>query len=84
MNNDFWNERYSSDEYIFGANPNEYFKSKIAELKPGRILVPAAGEGRDAVYVATLGWEVMSFDLSEIGKAKALKLAVLQNVNIDY
>ena len=45
MNNDFWNERYSSDEYIFGANPNEYFKSKIAELKPGRILVPAAGEG---------------------------------------
>lgn len=84
MNNDFWNERYSTDEYIFGIEPNEYFKSKIAELKPGRILVPAAGEGRDAVYAATIGWDVIAFDLSEVGKNKALKLAALKNVKIHY
>lgn len=79
-----WNDRYSSDEYAFGKEPNEYFKSVIDTLKPGRILVPGAGEGRDAVYAARLGWEVFAFDLSVVGRMKALKLAAEFNVNIEY
>jgi len=84
MTNDFWNERYSANEYIFGTEPNEYFRSMIDTLKPGKILIPAAGEGRDAVYAARLGWEVIAFDLSSVGKKKAMELAELNKVNIEY
>jgi len=79
-----WNERYNQEDYAFGTAPNVYFKSIIDTLKPGRLLVPGAGEGRDAVYAATLGWQVDAFDLSIVGKEKALQLAKNQGVNIEY
>lgn len=79
-----WNERYDREDYAFGTQPNEWFKSVIDNLKPGRLLVPGAGEGRDAVYAATLGWQVDAFDLSEVGKEKALRLAREQGVQIQY
>ena len=75
MNEQFWNERYAQKEYVYGKAPNAFFKSVIDQLKPGRLLVPGAGEGRDAVYAATLGWQVDAFDSSETGREKALSLA---------
>ncbi len=80
----FWDERYSAEEYIFGKGPNVFFKSVIDTMKPGKILVPAAGEGRDAVYAATLGWDVHAVDQSITGKEKALRLAAEQGVSIHY
>jgi SAM-dependent methyltransferase len=80
----FWNERYSEDGYAYGTGPNAYFKSIIDTLPPGRLLVPGAGEGRDAVYAATLGWEVDAFDLSSAGRDKALLLAAEKSVSIHY
>ncbi|HWB63182.1 MAG TPA: class I SAM-dependent methyltransferase [Chitinophagales bacterium] len=80
----FWDERYSADEYVYGTAPNEYFKSIIDGLKPGRLLVPGAGEGRDAVYAATKGWQVLGYDASAQGREKAMRLAKKQNVLIDY
>ena len=53
----FWNQRFASEEYIYGTEPSAYFKQIIDGLKPGKLLVPGAGEGRDAVYAATLGRE---------------------------
>ncbi|PKP22979.1 MAG: SAM-dependent methyltransferase [Bacteroidetes bacterium HGW-Bacteroidetes-21] len=70
-----WDVRYEREDYVFGKEPNVYFKEKISTLNPGKILVPAAGEGRDAVYAAMLGWDVHAFDLSVVGKEKAFKLA---------
>ncbi|WP_449397615.1 thiopurine S-methyltransferase [Chryseobacterium wanjuense] len=67
---DFWNERYCNEEYIYGTLPNEYLKEKLKDLKPGRILFPAEGEGRNAVYAAAKGWESVAFDQSEEGKKK--------------
>ncbi len=84
MNANFWDEKYSVHEYIFGTEPNEYFKSKIEKIKPGKILVPAAGEGRDAVYAAALGWSVFAFDQSKVAKEKALKLCDLKKAEIYY
>ena len=52
---DFWNERYSSSEYVYGKEPNEYLKSKIEKLMPGKILFPCEGEGRNSVYAAGKG-----------------------------
>lgn len=80
----FWDERYSAGEYIYGKEPNAFFKAIIDTLKPGRILVPGAGEGRDAVYAATKGWQVDAFDQSIKGKEKALALAKDFNTIIHY
>lgn len=80
----FWDERFSSEEYIYGEEPNEYVKEQLTKLKPGRILFAAEGEGRNAVFAATKGWEVVAFDPSEAGKMKALQLAASKGVSIDY
>src|SRR5690554_4823161 len=80
----FWDERFSSEEYIYGEEPNEYVKEQLTKLKPGRILFAAEGEGRNAVFAATKGCEVVAFDPSEAGKMKALQLAASKGVSIDY
>ena len=43
-----WDARYQSTEYQYGINPNDFFAEQIANIPVGRILIPAAGEGRDA------------------------------------
>tara|TARA_R110002020_G_scaffold251242_1_gene465163 strand:- start:628 stop:1245 length:618 start_codon:yes stop_codon:yes gene_type:complete len=81
---DFWNERYADKDYVYGQAPNKYFKEKIDEMQPGKILLPAEGEGRNAVHAASLDWDVSAFDISEKGKEKALNLANNQSVEINY
>ena len=80
----FWDQRYSQESYAYGETPNEYFKQTINGLTPGKILMPADGEGRNGVYAATLGWQVDAFDISTEGKRKAEALAGKQNVKINY
>ncbi len=80
----FWNDRYASTEYVYGKAPNIFFKEQIQLLQPGSLFIPGAGEGRDAVYAATLGWQVMALDQSMEGKRKALQLAIEQDVSIGY
>lgn len=79
-----WNDRYSKEEFAYGEEPNNYLKEQLTKLTVGRILFPAEGEGRNAVYAAKLGWTVSAFDISNEGKLKALKLAEKNNVIIDY
>lgn len=79
-----WDTRYSAAEFAYGTEPNAYFREKLNELKPGKILMPAEGEGRNAVYAASLGWEVTAFDQSSEGRKKAMALATLHNVEIEY
>lgn len=80
----FWDERYRETGYAYGVYPNEYFKSQLEKLQPGSLLLPAEGEGRNAVFAAGLGWEVHAFDQSSSGKDKALQLADHLGVRIDY
>ena len=81
---EFWNLMFSADEYVFGEGPSQYLKEKLSHLKPGRVLLPGEGEGRNAVYCAMQGWGVSAFDLSEKGKEKAEALAKKHNVQIDF
>lgn len=81
---EFWNQRFSETEYIYGKQPNVFFKSVIDTLTPGALLVPGAGEGRDAVYAATKGWTVTCLDLSDAGRSKAMQLAAENGVTIQY
>lgn len=82
--NQFWDKRYNQEDYVYGTLPNAFFAEQLANLSPGRLLLPAEGEGRNAVYAASLGWEVSAFDLSAIGRTKALALAKAKEVSIDY
>ena len=79
-----WDERYARQEYIYGTEPNKFLKEQLSLLKPGRILFPAEGEGRNAVFAASLGWETDAFDQSVEGQKKAVKLATHKGVNINY
>jgi len=81
---DFWNERYANEAFVYGDDPNMFFKEQLDKLKTGSILLPAEGEGRNAVYAASLGWDVFAFDISEKGKDKAFQLAEQHKVSIDY
>ncbi|MCW7465555.1 class I SAM-dependent methyltransferase [Leptospira levettii] len=83
-NKDFWNERYVSEEYIYGKEPNEFLHSRLPNLKKGKILFPCEGEGRNAVFAASLGWDVFAFDQSEAGRQKAIQLAKEKNVTFHY
>ena len=81
---DRWNERYSKEEFAYGEQPNTYLKQQLEQLEVGTLLLPAEGEGRNAVFAASLGWNVSAFDISVEGKNKALQLAASKNVRIDY
>ena len=79
-----WDRRYASDDYVYGIHPNIFFKDKIEGTEPGKMLLPAEGEGRNAVYAAALGWNVHAFDFSTNAREKALHLSKENKVNIQY
>ena len=79
-----WDERYNRSDYIYGTEPNLFLKDFIEKNKPGKLLLPGDGEGRNSVYAAKSGWQVTAFDSSKVAKAKALKLARQMNVSIQY
>ncbi len=81
---DFWNERYAEKEYVYGTQPNVFFKEQLDQLAAGNLLLPAEGEGRNAVYAALQGWDVIAFDISTSGKEKARQLSAAKKVSVDY
>ncbi len=82
---DFWDNKYASDEYVYGKLPNEYLKYVISnKLLNGKIMFIAEGEGRNAVYAAEHGLDVVAFDQSTEGRNKAMRLANDRGVNVDY
>lgn len=76
-----WDDRYADDEFIYGTEPNT-FLAENASLLVGPVLSLAEGEGRNAVYLATLGLQVVGVDASSTGLAKARRLAHLKGVEI--
>ena len=79
-----WDDRYSKKEFAYGELPNNYLKEQLIKIPVGTILFPAEGEGRNAIYAATLGWSVYAFDQSAEGKKKAIQLANKYSVEINY
>jgi len=81
---DFWESRYSGEDYAYGKTPNLFFKEVIDQMEPGTLFLPGEGEGRNAVYAAISGWKVDALDFAEAGREKALRLALEHRVKIDY
>lgn len=70
MDADAWNTRYAGSELVWSAGPNQWVESELATLPPGRALDLACGEGRNALWLAGLGWQVTASDFAEQGLAK--------------
>ncbi|MCT0804719.1 class I SAM-dependent methyltransferase [Pseudomonas aeruginosa] len=77
-----WDERYAAEEYVYGTEPNAFLKEHAQRLA-GPVLSVAEGEGRNAVFLASLGLEVLGVDGSTVGLAKARRLAEAKGVSID-
>ena len=83
--NRVWDERYSNKEYHFGTEPNEFLKSQRSLLKPGmQCLAVADGEGRNGVWLAEQGLQVLSVEASAVALDKARKLAQQRDVNVQF
>lgn len=82
--NEFWDRRYSEKGFAYGKEPNGFFGNELEKLSPGRILLIGEGEGRNAVFAASIGWTVDAVDFSEAAKEKALALAAESGVKINY
>ncbi|MCW8900864.1 MAG: class I SAM-dependent methyltransferase [Gammaproteobacteria bacterium] len=77
-----WNQRYSTETYAYGIEPNDFLVSMLDKLPAGKVLCLGDGEGRNSVWLAEQGFDVTAVDLSEVGLAKANKLAKSRGVNI--
>jgi SAM-dependent methyltransferase len=73
-----WDERYAATELVWSAEPNRFVAEECAPLPPGRALDVAAGEGRNAIWLAGRGWSVTAVDFSSVALAKAERLALAQ------
>lgn len=79
-----WDEVYASAEYVFGTAPNVFLAAQQAYLKPGqRALAVADGEGRNGVWLAEQGLDVVSVEYAPAAVAKAQQLAAQRGVKLD-
>ena len=71
-----WDQRYGAAEYWYGTQPNDFLREQAGALPArGRVLSLGEGEGRNAVFLAARGFEVVALDASAVGLAKAERLA---------
>ncbi len=80
-----WDQRFARPGLLFGEQPNRYLASQAHRLAPGsRVLSVADGEGRNALYLASLGHQVCAFDLSPVAVAKAREWAAQRGLQVDF
>src|SRR5687768_6279671 len=84
MDSDAWDERYAGTELVWTAEPNRFLAAEVGGLTPGRALDVACGEGRNAVWLASLGWTVTGVDFSPVGLDKARRLAQERGVSVEW
>jgi SAM-dependent methyltransferase len=78
---DFWERRFASDDYVFGTEPNAFLRAQAHRLRRGQsALAIADGEGRNGVWLASQGLDVLSIDFSPSALAKAAALAATRGV----
>ncbi|MGW2375748.1 MULTISPECIES: class I SAM-dependent methyltransferase [Kitasatospora] len=74
MDSQGWDDRYAASELVWGAAPNRWVVRELTGSTPGRALDLGAGEGRNAIWLATQGWEVTGLDFSAVALERAERL----------
>ncbi|WP_347354379.1 class I SAM-dependent methyltransferase [Intrasporangium sp.] len=73
-----WDDRYAAVDLVWSAGPNRWVEQVAGSLPPGRALDVAAGEGRNAIWLAGRGWSVVAVDFSEVAVERSRRLAQQQ------
>ena len=84
MRREDWDRRYAEVENLWAVKPNRFLVAEAEGLEPGRALDLACGEGQNAIWLASLGWEVVGVDFSEVAIAKARTRAERDGVDVDF
>lgn len=84
MERQTWDERYSVLDRTALREPNRLVVEELNTTRPGTALDLAAGEGRHAVWLASLGWHVVAVDFSETGLRRAKQLAGDEGRHVDF
>ena len=84
MKREDWDARYASVENLWAVRPNRFLVAEAGELPPGRALDLACGEGQNAIWLASLGWDVVGVDYSEVAIAKARARAERDGVEAEF
>ena len=84
LSDEFWDQRFSANEYVYGTEPNDFLFDQAPRIPPGRVLCLGEGEGRNAVFLAGRGYPVTAVDFSREAQRKAVALAHRHAVAIGY
>lgn len=84
MKREDWDARYASTEHLWSPRPNRFLVAEVEELEPGQALDLACGEGQNAIWLATRGWQVLGVDYSGVAIAKARARASREGVAASF
>jgi SAM-dependent methyltransferase len=84
MQREDWDRRYAQPNLLWGLTPNRFLVAEVSELSPGRALDLACGEGRNAIWLASRGWQVTAVDYSGVAIATARKRAQDEGEVVDF
>jgi 2-polyprenyl-3-methyl-5-hydroxy-6-metoxy-1,4-benzoquinol methylase len=79
-----WDARYAAQELVWSAEPNRFVVEELSDLPPGRALDVAAGEGRNAIWLASRGWRVTAVDFSRVAVEKGRRIAAQRGVEVEW
>ncbi|MFI6514143.1 class I SAM-dependent methyltransferase [Spirillospora sp. NPDC050679] len=79
-----WDARYGAAEMVWSVEPNRFVAEEFDGLAPGRALDLAAGEGRNALWLASLGWRVTAVDFSAVAVGRGRELAAERSLEVEF
>ena len=79
-----WDERYATKEYVYGTSANTFLQDNVSVIPKGKVLSLGEGEGRNAIFLAKMGYCVTAVDSSLVGLQKAKTLAQAHGVKIEF
>jgi SAM-dependent methyltransferase len=84
MDAESWDRRYAETDLVWSAEPNRFVAAELARLPPGRAVDLAAGEGRNALWLAGLGWRVTAVDFSAVALDKGRRIAQARGLDVEW
>jgi SAM-dependent methyltransferase len=79
-----WDERYAATPLVWSAGPNRFVEEAVTGMNPGRALDVACGEGRNALWLASLGWRATAVDYSAVAVDKGRSLAGQRGLDVEW
>jgi len=84
MSNQMWDEKYQGKELVWSADPNQFLPLAVTDLPVGKSLDLACGEGRNAIWLASQGWDSTAVDFSDVGLKKGQAIAENEGLTVNW